>query len=82
MVLLTLIAGTWIISLALTEASLPFDLGTKLRKYFRVFECFICCSFYVSILLCIAFNHLEWIFIVWAVPNVLERILNAYVAKG
>lgn len=86
MEVLSLIAGTYVITLALTESSGPYGILERLRnvKWIRDFgllECGMCCSFYTALGLCMAFGRLDLYFIAVGGSVLLERLVTAYMVK-
>ena len=84
--IISLILGTYTMTLALTESPGPWGLLERLRNIkwisdFGLLECGLCCSFWVALGLCVAFGRLDLYFIAWGGSVVLERLVTAYTIK-
>ena len=86
MIIASLILGTWVTTLALTESAGPWGLLERLRNVkwisdFGLLECGLCSSFWVALGLCMAFERLDLILIAWGGSIVLERLINGWVIR-
>lgn len=86
MIELSLILGTYALTLALIESEGAWGFMEHIRnnRYiddFGLLNCFLCTSFWVSIALCVAFGRLDLVLLAWGGSVVLERLINAYMVK-
>lgn len=84
--IISLVLGTYTVTLALTESAGPWGLLDILRRVkwisdFGLLECGLCCSFYTALGLCIAFGRLDLYFIAVGGSVVLERLVTANTIK-
>lgn len=82
----SLILGTYALTLAATESSGPYGILERIRnvkpvKDFGVLECQLCCSFWVALSLCIAFERLDLYFVAVGGSIVLERLISGWIIK-
>ena len=82
----SLVLGTWVLTLALTESSGPLGLLERLRNVkwvddFGILECGLCVGFYVSIFSCLFVDRIELMPLVWGGSVLLERLVTAYTIK-
>ena len=86
LVLSSLVLGTYTITLALTESSGPWGLLERLRNVkwiddMGLLNCFLCTSFYVSILACSVVGRLELIPLTWGSAVIINQLITAYTIK-
>jgi len=84
---LALVLGTYAVTLALTASEGPWGLFYKLRAIkrvqdFGVLECFLCTSFWVSLILCLSFGRPEIILIAWGSSTLIDKVVMAYSVKN
>ena len=83
---ISLILGTFVITSGLLYSDGPWGILYKLRansfiKDFGAFECFLCISLYVSIVLCMVFNRFDLVLISWGSSVIIDALIQAYRAK-
>ena len=86
MIIASLILGTYVVTLALTESAGPWGLLDILRRVKRVddmglLNCSLCVSFWVSIIACLFVDRLDLMPLVWGGSVVLERLVNGWIIR-
>lgn len=84
MIELSLLFGTFALSVALTESEGAWGSLKWLRNKtvnFGLLQCFLCTSAWTSVALCIAFGRLDMILIAWGACVLVERLINAYMVR-
>ena len=86
MIIATLILGTWVLTLALTESAGPWGLLERLRNVkwisgFGLLECGLCVGFYVSIFSCLFVDRIELMPLVWGGSTLIHQLVTAYSLK-
>lgn len=79
-----IIFGTFAITIALAESEGPWGSLAWLRNKtarFGLFQCVPCISLWTSVGLCMTFQRLDMILIAWGTTVLLDRLINAYLAK-
>lgn len=79
---ISLILGTYVITLSLTQSDGAWGILYKLRhnkhiEDFGILDCFLCTSFWVSLILCISFQNIPLFFIVWGISVILDKLLTS-----
>lgn len=78
---ITLIFGTYAISLALTQADGPFGIIYKIRTHtavenFGALGCFLCTAFWVALALCLITGNLSLLFIAWGGAIIIDKVVE------
>jgi len=81
MELASLIFGTYIITLVLTESEGAYGGLYKLRQNkkvddFGILNCFMCTAFWIALLFCSVTGNLGLLFIVWGASTALDKVVK------
>ena len=86
MIIASLILGTWVLTLALTESAGPWGLLDILRRVkwidnMGLLNCGLCVGFYVSIIACLFVDRVDLMPLVWGGSVLLDKLITAYTIK-
>ena len=86
MIELSIVLGTYALTLALVESEGPWGIFDIIRhnRYidnFGVLNCMICSSFWVSVALCVACQRIDLVLIAWGANVLIDRIVTAIMLK-
>lgn len=77
----SIILGTYVISLVLTNAEGPFGLFYNLRQVkqidnFGVLNCFMCTALWVALILAICFGRVDLLLIAWGGAVLIDEVVK------
>lgn len=84
--ILSQILGTYAFTLSLTDSSGPWGILERIRNIkwiddIGLLNCFLCTSFYVSILACVAVGRIELMPLTWGAVVIVNQVIMAYTVK-
>ena len=86
LIISSLILGTWVLTLALTESAGPWGLLERLRNIkwidaMGLLNCFLCTALYTSTAACAVVGRLELIPLTWGASVIINQLITAYTIK-